>query len=151
MNGLNGVKGDWIEGVKVIPLQRISDERGCIMTMLKKTDPHFQEFGEIYFSKTRKEAIKAWHRHTQTMNYCVVSGMAKIVLFDEAKAQLMEIFAGDDNYVLVQIPPMVWNGHKPIGEDIILANCPTMTHEENKMERVPVDYFDFYNWEIKNE
>ena len=37
-----------IDGVKVIPLRRIPDERGRIMHMLKATDPHFVKFGEIY-------------------------------------------------------------------------------------------------------
>ena len=30
-----------IEGVKIIPLRQIVDERGKIMHMLKATDPHF--------------------------------------------------------------------------------------------------------------
>ena len=39
-----------IDGVKVVPLRQIVDERGKIMHMLKATDPHFLGFGEIYFS-----------------------------------------------------------------------------------------------------
>ena len=31
-----------IEGVQVIPLRRIPDERGTIFHMLRSTDPHFQ-------------------------------------------------------------------------------------------------------------
>ena len=34
-----------IEGVKVVPLLRSPDERGTIMHMMKRTDPHFIEFG----------------------------------------------------------------------------------------------------------
>ena len=30
-----------IDGVKVVPLRQIVDERGKIMHMLKATDPHF--------------------------------------------------------------------------------------------------------------
>lgn len=30
-----------IEGVKIIPLKQIVDERGKVMQMLKATDPHF--------------------------------------------------------------------------------------------------------------
>ena len=39
-----------IDGVKIIPLRQIVDERGKIMHMMKATDPHFIRFGEIYFS-----------------------------------------------------------------------------------------------------
>jgi len=38
-----------IDGVKVVPLRQVVDERGKIMHMLKATDPHFIRFGEIYF------------------------------------------------------------------------------------------------------
>ena len=38
-----------IDGVRVIKLRQIVDERGKVMHMLKSTDPHFLGFGEIYF------------------------------------------------------------------------------------------------------
>ena len=40
-----------IDGVRIIPLRQIADERGKIMHMLKATDEHFIAFGEIYFSR----------------------------------------------------------------------------------------------------
>ncbi len=43
-----------IQGVEVVPLRRIPDERGTIFHMLRATDPHFQKFGEIYFSTVYK-------------------------------------------------------------------------------------------------
>ena len=39
-----------IQGVKVVPLRQIRDERGAVYHMLKATDAHFLHFGEIYFS-----------------------------------------------------------------------------------------------------
>ena len=47
-----------IDGVQVVPLQRIPDERGTVMHMLKRTDPHFIEFGEIYFSTVYRGVVK---------------------------------------------------------------------------------------------
>ena len=52
-----------IDGVKIVPLRQIVDERGKIMHMLKATDPHFIEFGEIYFSCAWPGTVKAWHIH----------------------------------------------------------------------------------------
>ena len=64
-----------IDGVKVIPLQRIPDERGTVMHMLKRTDPHFVEFGEIYFSTVYRGVVKGWHRHREmTLNYACMFG-----------------------------------------------------------------------------
>ena len=62
-----------IEGVKIIPLRQIADERGKIMHMLKATDPHFIRFGEIYFSCAWPGTIKAWHIHqSMTINNAVL-------------------------------------------------------------------------------
>ena len=64
-----------IDGVMVVPLEQIPDERGKVMHMLKCTDPHFEQFGEIYFSVGFPGAVKAWHKHkTMTLNNAVVSG-----------------------------------------------------------------------------
>ena len=111
-----------IEGVKVIPLRQIVDERGKIMHMLKATDPHFIEFGEIYFSCAWPGAIKAWHIHqSMTVNNTVMVGRVKLVLYDQRNesstyGELMEVFIGEDNYCLVQIPPGIANGYKVYGD-----------------------------------
>jgi dTDP-4-dehydrorhamnose 3,5-epimerase len=73
-----------IDGVIVTPLRQICDERGKVMHMLRSTDPHFQKFGEIYFSGVYPGAIKAWHIHkVMTLNYSVPHGRIKFVLYDE--------------------------------------------------------------------
>src|ERR1700760_4642695 len=111
-----------IEGVQVIPLRRIPEERGTISHMLRCTDPHFQQFGEIYFSSVYPGAIKGWHLHEdRSLNYCCISGRIKLVIYDcredsPTHGELMEIFLGPDNYSLVIIPPKVWNGFKGLSE-----------------------------------
>ncbi len=147
-----------IDGVKVVPLRRIVDERGKIMHMLKRTDPHFIEFGEIYFSCAWPGTIKAWHIHqTMTVNNAVISGHAKLVLYDlregsPTKGLLQEIFLGEDNYVLVQIPPGIANGYKAYGDKlVILANCATEPHDPNEMIRLgPFDPSIPYDWSLKH-
>src|SRR5215204_4268493 len=94
-----------IEGVKIVPLRQIVDERGKVMHMLKATDPHFVGFGEIYFSTAWPGAIKAWHIHkSMTVNNAVISGRAKLVMYDlregsPTHGELQEVFFGEDNYV----------------------------------------------------
>lgn len=145
-----------IDGVKIVPLRKIPDERGTIFHMLRSSDPHFSQFGEIYFSKIYKDAIKGWHTHKQiTLNYCVLQGMVKLVLWDSRKEsptynEVMELFIGEDNYSLVIIPPGVCNGHKGITETALLANCPDIPHDKcipNEMERIdPYENSIPYNW-----
>ena len=147
-----------IDGVIVKPLRRIPDERGYIMHMLRSNDPEFEQFGEIYFSTIYPGAIKAWHLHKEmTLNYSVVSGMIKLVLYDSredspTKGELQEIFLGRENYQLVKIPPFVWNGIKGVGTDMaILANCATLPHDPDEIVRMsPFDESIPYNWELKH-
>ena len=115
-----------IEGVQVIPLKQILDERGKVMHMLRCDAPHFLNFGEIYFSFVYPGAIKAWHLHeTMVLNYAVPFGNIKLVIYDGREesatyGKIQEIFLGADNYNLVVIPAMVWNGFKGIGTIV----CP---------------------------
>jgi dTDP-4-dehydrorhamnose 3,5-epimerase len=146
-----------IHDVKVVPLRRIPDERGLIMHMLKSTDEHYQEFGEIYFSCGYPGVVKAWHIHKEmTLNNCCVVGMMKLVLYGResspTKGEVMELFIGEQNYCLVQIPPGITNGYKAFGDKMaILANCATMPHDRNEL--IYIDPFDNdvpYDWSLKH-
>lgn len=147
-----------IDGVQIIPLKTIMDERGMVRHMLKSTDSHFTSFGEIYFSVIYPYAIKAWHIHKKmTLHYAVISGNLKIVLYDARKdsptfRELQEIFIGEDNYALVIIPPYVVNGIKATGnEKAILANCASIPHDPEEIERLnPFDPSIGYNWDIRH-
>ncbi len=152
-------KGDlMIDGVQIIPLRTILDERGLVRHMLRSTDPHFTQFGEIYFSQIFPGAIKAWHVHRKMeLNYAVISGNIKLVLYDDRPGspthkELQEIFMGVDNYVLVKVPPHVVNGFKAIGnEKAIVANCATIPHDPSEIERLdPFDKRIGYTWDIRN-
>ena len=64
-----------LAGVQVVPLRRIPDERGTILHMLRRSDPHFIEFGEIYFTTIYRGVVKGWHRHRDmTLNYACIDG-----------------------------------------------------------------------------
>ena len=147
-----------IDGVQIIPLRQIPDERGRIMHMLRSDAPHFKSFGEIYFSCVYPGAVKAWHIHKQMeLNYAVLCGQIKLVLFDDrkdskTKGELQEIFLGPANYCLVIIPPMVWNGFKGIGtETAMVANCASIPHNPDEiLRKAPNDKDIPYDWEIKH-
>lgn len=147
-----------IHGVVVTPLRRIVDERGSVMHMLRNDATHFSGFGEIYFSTVHPEAIKGWHIHRKmVLNYAVPQGRIKFVLFDDrvdspTQGELQELFIGEDNYCLVTVPPLVWNGFKGIGtETAIVANCASIPHDPNEIDRKdPFDPSIPYDWAIKH-
>jgi dTDP-4-dehydrorhamnose 3,5-epimerase len=148
-----------IDGVQIIPLRKIPDERGTIMHMLRSDSEHFQRFGEIYFSTVYPGAIKAWHLHSEMgLNYAVIVGTIKMVLYDDrpdspTKGALMELFPGENNYALVQVPAGVWNGFKGVGtKEAIVANCSTIPHRADEISRTsPFDPRIPYNWELKHQ
>lgn len=147
-----------IEGVIVKPLKKIPDERGCIYHMLRSDDPVFERFGEIYFSVVYPGVVKGWHLHEKmTLNYAVIQGMIKLVLYDDRKnsstrGSLMELFIGEENYCLVKIPPGIWNGFKGIGnKPAMVANCSTLPHDPDEIRRIPpfTDKIP-YDWNLRN-
>jgi dTDP-4-dehydrorhamnose 3,5-epimerase len=148
-----------IDGVIVTPLRQILDERGKIMHMLRSTDAHFHEFGEVYFSWVHPGVIKGWHIHKKMhLNYAVPVGKIKLVLYDEregsaTRGEVNELFVGTDNYCLVTVPPMVWNGYKGCGtENSMVANCATLTHDPGEMDRLdPFDSRIPYDWALINK
>lgn len=147
-----------IDGVLVTPLRQILDERGKVMHMLRCDSDAFRGFGEIYFSSVYPGAIKGWHLHRRMhLNYAVPHGRIKFVLFDgrdesPTKGELQEIFLGADNYCLVTVPPLVWNGFKGIGTEMaIVANCASIAHDPAEIERLdPFDPSIPYDWELKH-
>ena len=147
-----------IHGIIVKPLLRIPDERGTIMHMLRANDPEFERFGEIYFSAVYPGVIKGWHLHKEmTLNYAVVVGMIKLVLYDDrenspTRDQIQELFIGQENYQLVKIPPYIWNGFKAIGTQMaIVANCATLPHDPNEIVRKSAfDPSIPYDWGLKH-
>jgi dTDP-4-dehydrorhamnose 3,5-epimerase len=147
-----------IEGVKITKLAKFCDERGIIMHMLKRTDPSFTEFGEIYFSCGYPGVVKAWHIHKEmTLNDCCLVGMIKLVIYDlrpdsSTHGELMELFIGEQNYCVVQIPPGVANGYKAYGDKMaIVANCASMPHDKSELIYIDPFHNDIpYDWSLKH-
>ena len=148
-----------IQGVSLRPLKQIPDERGKVMQMLRRDDPWFERFGEIYFSLVYPGVVKGWHLHkVMTLNYAVITGRIKLVLYDErekspTRGELQEIFSGEDSYCLITVPPNVWNGFKGLGvEPAVVANCSTDPHEPSEIVRLdPFSDRIPYDWNLKHE
>lgn len=123
-----------IDGVQVLPLRKIPDERGAIMHGVR-SDTILNQFGEVYFKKLSVGIINGWHVHeTLILNYICILGMIKLVMYDMRKdsptyAMLQEVYMGDDNYVLVHIPPGIANASKGLGTPFsLLTNIASEPH-----------------------
>ena len=63
------------------------------------------------------------------------------------------LFLGPDNYCLVTIPPLVWNGTKGIGTiPAMIANCASMPHDPQEIKRLdPFSKTIPYDWALKQQ
>jgi dTDP-4-dehydrorhamnose 3,5-epimerase len=121
-----------IKGVRIKPLRVIPDERGRLMEIIRCDDPIFVKFGQVYLTTAYPGVVKAWHYHkVQTDNFAVVSGMMKVVLYDDrpdspTRGVLEEYCIGDHNPIVLQIPNGVYHGFKCISQtEALVINTPT--------------------------
>ena len=131
-----------IEGVILTKLKQIKDDRGSVFHMLRNDSKVFKSFGEIYFSTIVTKAVKAWHLHKEMiLNYACIEGEIRLVLYDtreksKTKNQTQEIILSRDNYFLVTVPPLIWNGFVNIGsKNAILANCSNVPYSDDEIVR----------------
>ncbi len=145
-----------IDGVKLKELKTNCDERGRLFEILRRDDELFSEFGQAYLTTAYPGVVKAWHLHQrQTDNMCVIRGRAKLVLYDSredsaTRGEIMEFFLGDDNRLLVQIPPGIYHGFKNIGTgELYVLNLPTNVYDRDNPDEYRLDPHDNdipYDW-----
>ena len=149
-----------IEGVAMKNLRVIPDERGFVMEMLRCDDEVFKKFGQVYLSVAYPGVVKGWHYHKiQTVNFAVVRGMLKVVLYDlredsKTHGEINEFFIGEKNPLLLTIPPMVVHGVKAVGSEAgYLVNCPTEPYDRVSPDEYRIDPFGGeipYDWARKD-
>lgn len=149
-----------IDGVRVKRLKVIPDERGRLMEILRSDDEAFEKFGQMYLTTAYPGVTKAWHYHkVQTDNFCVVSGMMKVALYDgregsPTRGEVNEFCIGEHNPCLVAIPAGVFHGFKCIGErEALVVNTPTEVYNYAEPDEFRVDPHDNdipYDWTGKD-
>lgn len=148
-----------IKGVKIIPRRIIPDERGKIMHIMKSADEQFDKFGEVYCSTVYPGVVKGWHLHKKmTLNYIVLKGNIKFVLYDnrpdsETYQLIQEIYIGENHYVMVTVPPNVWNGFKGVGvEEAYVINFTDLPHDPDEIIRMDPHKNGVinYDWSLKD-
>lgn len=149
-----------IEGVIVQPLRVIPDERGRVMEILRRDEPHFKGFGQVYLTTVYPGVVKAWHYHKlQTDFFACIRGMVKVALYDDregspTKGVLNELFVGEHNPCLVSIPAGVYHGWKCISEyEAYVVNVPTEPYNRAEPDEYRSDPHEGdipYDWSRKD-
>lgn len=145
-----------IQDVTCNELPVFPNPAGDVMRLMRVDSPEFVKFGEVYFSRIKQGAVKAWKRHTEmTLNLAVPMGSVRFVIYDvregsSTKGEVNEYVIGESDYRLLTIPPGVWFGFQGVGEsESLIANCADMMHVKEEAETVTVAEGDFipFSWE----
>ena len=149
-----------IEGVKVRKLRHIPDERGYLMEMLRSDWEEYDKFSQVYVTAVYPGVVKGWHYHKiQTDHFICIHGMAKVVLYDGREGspthgEVNEFFMGEQNPMLLKIPPGVMHGFKGISQEMtLIVNVPTelYNYEQPDEYRLPAHTDEIpYDWGRKD-
>lgn len=151
-----------IDGLIIKKLKVNLDERGKLFEIVRIDDETIKTYlgkiKQVYCTTANPGVVKAWHlHHKQTDCMCCVKGNLKLVLHDTrkdspTKGMTTICYIGEDNPLMVIIPPNVYHGFKGISEEpsIIINTTNQCYNPKNPDEyRKPWDFFD-YEWSRGN-
>ena len=143
-----------LEGMIKINLNIIKAESGSVLHALKKTDLGFKEFGEVYFSTVKKDAVRAWKLHQKmTLNLMVPVGSVLFCFMDvrEKSSTLNEtckIILSQEPYFRLTVPPGIWFGFKGASDGLnLICNVADIPHDPQDVLRKDIDEIDI-DWSI---
>ena len=135
-----------IRGIATKRLTVIPDERGRLFEILRRDEPLFTTFGQVYCTTVQCGVVKGWHYHKKQVDHFVcVSGMIKLVAYDSrprssTKGLVNEFFIGTHNPLLVKIPSGVYHGFKGLSEpEAIVINVPTEPYHHARPDEYRLD------------
>ncbi len=111
-----------LQGIRIRPIKRISDERGFFTEVMRKDWKDL--FGEdivaqANFSFSYPDVIRAWHRHVkgQVDYFLALKGLIKICAFDEKTSEVNEVISSGLDLQVVRMPGHYWHGFKALGNE----------------------------------
>jgi dTDP-4-dehydrorhamnose 3,5-epimerase len=110
-----------IEGVEVIPLQRLEDERGWFTELRRESLlPAQTKQTNLVFS--RRGVIRGLHYHERGQSdlFVCVQGMVRVVVLDRESGESFAEDIGDDNPVAVYIPGHLAHGYEALTDCLFL-------------------------------
>ena len=143
-----------INGLILTPMRIIDVMGGSVLRVMNTHEESCVGFGEAYFSTVEYNTIRGWKMHKEmTLNLVVPMGSIRFVVYDGRNSSstfwnFQEFILSRSNYNRLTIPPGVWVGFQGVGvEDNILLNIANIPHDDNEVDHVPLEEFD-YNWNI---
>ncbi len=102
----------------------------------------FKKISEVYFSKVKKNNIKAWKKNkTSNQYFYVFVGKINLKIFDDRnrKNKMYNFILGSKSkYSKIFIPKNVWYGFKGLETNNIIVNSLSTLHKNCKMETLEI-------------
>jgi len=118
------------------------------MHAMKRTDPGYFGFGEVYFSWVEAGVVKAWKCHRcMSLNLVAPLGCIRFVFHQEGSVPAFRVeVIGEDRYARLTVPPGFWFGFQGLGEPrSLLMNVADLPHDPEEVLRKSVEEIQ-YNW-----
>lgn len=149
-----------IKGVILKQVKKYCDDRGFLAEVIKKGESTFVDVQQTTVTETFPGTIKAFHYHKkQTDVWFVARGMAQVVLFDlreksETYKETNVFYLGENNPLLILIPPMVAHGYRVLGnKSVLLFYHADQLYDPKNPDEKRID-FDSptigFNWNTRN-
>jgi dTDP-4-dehydrorhamnose 3,5-epimerase len=139
-----------LKAIKVIKTKIIKNSLGDILLFLKKKQIRNKKwtFKEAYFSKIKKNKIKAWKMHLKmTLNLIVAYGEVKFIFYSEKKNKFKKIILNQKNIRRLVVPPGIWFGFKGLfKKDSIILNIANEYSEKKEVLKKNIKEIK-YNWQ----
>ena len=102
-----------------------------------------KKIAEVYFSKIKKNNIKAWKKNrTSNQFFYVFEGKIILKIFDDRqnnKKKYSFILGKNSKYSKILIPKNVWYGFKGIEKNNIIVNSLEILHKNCKMQNLEIN------------
>jgi len=149
-----------IDGVKIKEIKKHFDDRGFFAEIIKFGEDTFKEIKQTSYTETYPAVIKAFHWHKQQFDiWFPVKGSIRIVLYDLREdsptyKETQVIYAGEDNPLVVLLPPGVAHGYQILGSEkagLFYHTSDAYNPNEPDEFRIPFDDKKInFDWQIKN-
>lgn len=121
-----------IDGVTVEPFKVFSDDRGWLSELFRRDElPEADHPAMGYLSSTKPGVARGPHEHVdQTDRFAFFHGVYRVVMWDARRdsatyGMRQEMHAGENNAVVVVIPPGVVHAYRNVGAtDAYVLNFP---------------------------
>ena len=148
-----------IDGVKIKEIKKHFDDRGFFAEIIKFGEDTFKEIKQTSYTETYPAVIKAFHWHKQQFDiWFPVKGSIRIVLYDLREdsptyKETQVIYAGEDNPLVVLIPPGVAHGYRVLGvKPALLFYHTDQVYDAANPDEERIDYNDpriGFDWTTK--